>query len=63
MNNNNNNKNKNFDTNFLFSSDQMAERPISASGNRRSVSQYTEGNDIPEIARFKVIINSIQLIE
>jgi hypothetical protein len=34
----------------------MAARPISANGERYSASSYTQGNDIPEIARFKVFI-------
>jgi len=32
----------------------MAERPISATGTRRSTPLYSQSNDIPEIARFKV---------
>jgi hypothetical protein len=34
----------------------MAARPVSANGNRYSESQYSQSNDIPEIARFKVFI-------
>ncbi|CAF1178533.1 unnamed protein product [Rotaria sp. Silwood1] len=33
--------------------DQMAARPISANGDRYSASLYSQGNTIPEIARFK----------
>jgi hypothetical protein len=37
----------------------MAARPISANGDRHSAPLYSQSNDIPEIARFKVcIINS-----
>jgi hypothetical protein len=32
----------------------MAARPVSATGSRRSAPLYSQGNDIPEIARFKV---------
>jgi hypothetical protein len=34
----------------------MAARPISATGDRNSASLYSQSNDIPEIARFKVFI-------
>ncbi len=34
----------------------MAARPVSAAGDRRSGSLYSQSNDIPEIARFKVLI-------
>lgn len=33
--------------------DQMAERPISATGTRRSAPLYSQSDDVPEIARFK----------
>ncbi|CAF2222880.1 unnamed protein product [Rotaria magnacalcarata] len=33
--------------------DQMASRPLSANGDRRSASLYAQGTTIPEIARFK----------
>jgi hypothetical protein len=32
----------------------MAARPVSANGDRRSIARYSESNDIPEIARYKV---------
>jgi hypothetical protein len=34
----------------------MAARPVSANGDRHSASRYSQSNDIPEIARFKVLI-------
>jgi hypothetical protein len=36
----------------------MAARPMSATGDRRSTPLYSQSNDIPEIARFKVLILS-----
>ncbi|CAF1063497.1 unnamed protein product [Adineta steineri] len=33
--------------------DQMAARPISANGDRRSMAQYSQSNNVPEIARFQ----------
>ncbi len=41
---------------FDYHRDQMAARPISATGDRNSASLYSQSNDIPEIARFKVFI-------
>ena len=32
----------------------MAERPLSATGSRRIAPLYSQTNDIPEIAHFKV---------
>jgi len=45
----------------------MAARPVSATGDRNLASLYSQSNDIPEIARFKVFIiilkiNFIQII-
>ena len=34
----------------------MAARPISAHGDRHSASIYSQSNEFPEIARFKVFI-------
>jgi hypothetical protein len=40
----------------------MAARPVSASGDRRSASLYSQSNDIPEIARFKVCMINLKSI-
>jgi hypothetical protein len=39
----------------------MAARPVSASGDRRSASLYSQSNDIPEITRFKVFIINFKI--
>jgi hypothetical protein len=46
---------------FDYNSDQMAARPVSASGDRRSASLYSQSNDIPEITRFKVFIINFKI--
>jgi len=47
---------------FDYNRDQMAARPVSANGDRHSASRYSQSNDIPEIARFKVLIIILKLI-